>query len=954
MPECNPEHSARSIVRPLYAEKITELELRKVVMEPMEWAAFPRPLYTPTEQPLRGSQLLPLPTPPQILKKGPSDLTRLSARGVKRKKDSTSTLKEDSTIPAAKRKPQGSHITPGATATDRKKGTEEYLQDCIAGFRNAAGQGYYKIASTYCKSAIEWMDKNKVHSPQMYALLSQCRDGCEFICDIIVNDKDWEKRWLSTPDHSRHPLNFLRHVLLDTARIQEPDCEFDIPKILDIFTKVGESKQIHSRDWYIYFHAVSDLFLLKDFIGASPQFGESTLAVTTQDQPTELPTGQLYNHLESWHISFRQAVINNDEAAFDHLTQAVKKHCAKYDFHPHILFEAGALMASVHNQFKRGRLIQTITDPQRKKFQNRLLSNLNDFGLVLFGTGGMELHDIYKSVLAMCKSQLPLDKATELVRSALEYIVRLKAEGKKGDGKKTSTYWKDDQDHTILREFYASHYGRLASNAQDDIDESIEKKDFDKAIDILRELIKGGRLFAGELHLARLQVASCHLKKSDYLSCELMLDQVMNRGCFGIKKAKLLLDLGNPIKALETIEQTKRAYSPQEGQKDLGMYEKEDLLRLEYKIRKKMVTDGMLAKALCPNPEGQADTIRRLESTMEQLKIDNTRLDRRLKAKRKGYEYTVELADKVKAQQKTIKALEEERKSAQSRIATLNRDLQKAEKRTVTTTEGSGSVQSAQAGLEFYKTKTKKYHCEKEQLKKEKAKLEQEVRSLLHRIHDLQQKIDEFQQVLEDKVARAKKSFPKLRSDVSGIAQAGQGLYADEPVQSGTRIGEYIGEKVYRQLIPSTGRYAVWKRESSGQITFLNNDYHTVWIEDSSKRKGQVQEGIDAKNKDGTECPLKLINHHRMHNVKFMVTDDGRIFAFASRDISKGEELFWNYCMIREDLFDLPKEKQDLLKLQDHIEPHPGTYVMLDQTTGNTRLTARARQYNLMINRVWD
>ena len=408
--------------------------------------------------------------------------------------------------------------------------------------------------------------------------------------------------------------------------------------------------------------------------------------------------------------------------------------------------------------------------------------------------------------------------------------------------------------------------------------------------------------------------------------------------------------LEKPARALEIIEQVKQAYLPEKGKADLGMYKTVDILKLELKIRRTMVAKGLLSKTLCPNPEGQADTIRELETKLEQLTLDSTRLKRRLNARRLGHDYTVKLADQVKTQEETIKAKEKELKSAQSRIATMKRDLEKATR----TTEGSSRAQPEQDGLEFYKAKCKKYHSEREQLREEKAKLEQEVRNLRHSVHDLQQKVDEFQPILEDKVAKAKKSFPKLRSDVSGITQAGQGLYAGEPIESGTRLGEYTGEKVYRQLIPTTGRYALWKRERSGQIIFLDNDFHTVWIEDSSKRKGQVQEGIDAKNKDDTECPLKLMNHHSMHNVKLIVTDDGRIFAIASRDIREGEELFWNYSMNRKDLFDLPREKQHLLQQQDHIETHPSVYVAFDRTTGNTRLTARSRQYNSRINRAWD
>ncbi len=164
----------------------------------------------------------------------------------------------------------------------------------------------------------------------------------------------------------------------------------------------------------------------------------------------------------------------------------------------------------------------------------------------------------------------------------------------------------------------------------------------------------------------------------------------------------------------------------------------------------------------------------------------------------------------------------------------------------------------------------------------------------------------------------------------------GIGLLAGCDIPSGTVVGEYKGESIYRLFIPHTKKYVVWKMGIDGKPEFIFQDPYAVWIYDSEAPKrsdGSVlQMGVNADFGESEEakCKLRRINHSAQNNVQLVITSDNRIFAIASHPISKNDELFWDYDPERQGLFQLKEGEQHLLKSQDHIEREPLEYVDID------------------------
>ena len=936
-------------------------------MEPLNGSgSFPPPPSEDSKQPPAESGSDSGQPKPQTRGGEPSEGDRLGSRAIKRSREEASDLREgDEEAPDPKRiRPEAYTPLPKPSPGDREA-VSHYLQTSLACFRDAAAKGEYRLAYQYSRAAVGWMEKQRTPQSGTYRLLKHCMDGAEFICDINEKPDDWQKRWLSRPMYDRHPLNFLCHVLLDSGRLHEPDCEFDIPQLLDIFTMVGLSDQVHCRNWYIYFQAIDNLFQFRDFLGGSgrTQHTKGSKTVAKHKSSPGVPVGKLYDQSEALYKSFQQAVINNDEAAFDQLTQNLKKYCAEQGYHHHALFEAGALLASVHARLKRP--LPGISSQQQNRFNNRILRIMNDFGLVLFGPGRLGALDLYRSVIALCKWRFPPDRARHLIRSSLEVIARHSERCEPGGQllKDCDMYKKN------IREHYATHYGRLISPVQDDIDRLLDQGKLDEARAKVSEVITEGGMHPGELNAIRLQLASCYNEMDDYdYVVEEILGKTMNRGFFGIKKVQLLLHKGKLEHALKALEAVKQEYSSKKGNKDLGVFEVQDILRLEQEIRQQMVEQGLLAKELYTDPMESADKISELETQLAQLTIDNTRLQRRVKARRLGYQQAEELAGQVKGLQATLESKEKELKVKEKELGFKEAELQKAQlqiqalkKSSVDSgqsSEGlskkSGKTLSARNDVEHHKAKAKQYQRERDDLRVKNTELTTKLKYLHSEAQYLRRKVKEFPKILESSITKAKNSGPSLYFDSSGLQKAGQGVYAGELIKSGTVIGEYTGEKVYRQLIPRTGCYAVWKNDN-GRLQFLNQDYYTIWIEDPEKRRGQVEEGIDAETTASDDCPLKLVNHNADNNIQIIVTRDNRVFAVACKDIKKDEELFWDYDTRREHLFELEGASQSALKKQDHIEAHPARYVKLNPASGSVKLTKEAKQFGTTgVDRLWD
>lgn len=123
---------------------------------------------------------------------------------------------------------------------------------------------------------------------------------------------------------------------------------------------------------------------------------------------------------------------------------------------------------------------------------------------------------------------------------------------------------------------------------------------------------------------------------------------------------------------------------------------------------------------------------------------------------------------------------------------------------------------------------------------------------------------------------RSKKDPDLLRSDLVEVRSSpihGRGVYAVKAIKKGTRVYEYVGERITHS--EADRRYAL--KDANDGHTFLFVVNHKTVIDGSS-------DGNDAR----------YINHRCEANCE-TVTEGNRIFVEAIRDIKLGEELGYNY-----------------------------------------------------------
>ena len=101
----------------------------------------------------------------------------------------------------------------------------------------------------------------------------------------------------------------------------------------------------------------------------------------------------------------------------------------------------------------------------------------------------------------------------------------------------------------------------------------------------------------------------------------------------------------------------------------------------------------------------------------------------------------------------------------------------------------------------------------------------------------------------------------------------GRGVYATQPIKSGTRVYEYVGERITH----SEADRRFWKKRHDDGHTFLFVVNRKTVIDGSKK-------GNDAR----------YINHRCEANCE-TITEDNRIFIEAIRNIKTGEELGYDY-----------------------------------------------------------
>lgn len=105
----------------------------------------------------------------------------------------------------------------------------------------------------------------------------------------------------------------------------------------------------------------------------------------------------------------------------------------------------------------------------------------------------------------------------------------------------------------------------------------------------------------------------------------------------------------------------------------------------------------------------------------------------------------------------------------------------------------------------------------------------------------------------------------------------GRGVFAQQPIEAGDCIIEYLGERI--EWDEATAR-----AEASGQP--LN---HTFFF---SLADGRVIDGGSSGNE------ARFINHACEGNCEALEDEEGRVFIYALGDIEPGEELVYNYALI--------------------------------------------------------
>jgi SET domain-containing protein len=106
----------------------------------------------------------------------------------------------------------------------------------------------------------------------------------------------------------------------------------------------------------------------------------------------------------------------------------------------------------------------------------------------------------------------------------------------------------------------------------------------------------------------------------------------------------------------------------------------------------------------------------------------------------------------------------------------------------------------------------------------------------------------------------------------------GRGVYALRAIREGERIIEYRGERI------------TWREADRRPPSDPDDPHHTFYFSLDDGRHV-----IDA-NVGGNSA--RWINHSCEPNCETEETDDGRVYIQALRDIRRGEELSYDYCLV--------------------------------------------------------
>jgi len=158
--------------------------------------------------------------------------------------------------------------------------------------------------------------------------------------------------------------------------------------------------------------------------------------------------------------------------------------------------------------------------------------------------------------------------------------------------------------------------------------------------------------------------------------------------------------------------------------------------------------------------------------------------------------------------------------------------------------------------------------------------------------------------------SRAAPPFRVLQSSIHG-----SGVFATRPIARGTRLIEYVGERISHE---EADRRYEHKADDDNHTFLFTVDAHTV-----------IDGGVG-----GNES--RYVNHGCDPNCETVV-DDGRIYIEAIRDIAAGEELAYDYCLERD--ADDPPDIEAVFSCRCGAERCRGTMLLPPQ-----RATLRPRR----------
>lgn len=141
----------------------------------------------------------------------------------------------------------------------------------------------------------------------------------------------------------------------------------------------------------------------------------------------------------------------------------------------------------------------------------------------------------------------------------------------------------------------------------------------------------------------------------------------------------------------------------------------------------------------------------------------------------------------------------------------------------------------------------------------------------------------------EPKAAPKKSESPEKLYEIKGSGIHNKGLFAKVDIPVGTRIIEYIGERITKA--ESQRRANAWEEKARGSGDGL------VYIFEINKRY-DIDGNVPYND-------ARLINHACETNCE-AENDKGRIWIIAERDIKAGEELFYDYGYDMEHFFEHP------------------------------------------------